>query len=331
MPLSRNAQIVRVLAILRDLDRHGGVTLADLAQAHGTSERTVRRDLDALREAGVELVFDEDAEGRRRWRIDYRDAMRRLARLLDSEHYLALRLAMEQVGPAMAIPSVRAQLEDLAHTVEQAIGPAARARLLALDACFVSSERESWSRSPPNVLWPLVEAITEGRACRVRYRSPRPEAEPRDYRVLPLHLAVHEGAPYVAVRFLDRGGPGFLNLHRVYALDVLEPLAAPAEEVSFEHAFGAHLSGEPTSYRLRFTPEVAELIRERVWHPSQVITDLPDGGVDLVFTAAGVEGVRAWVASWHRNVRVVEPEALRVWLAEVGRGWFEAGHDAPRD
>lgn len=321
MPLNRNAQIVRVLAILRELDRRGGVTLAELAEAHGASERTIRRDLDALREAGVELVFDEDAEGRRRWRIDYHDALRRLARLLDAEHYLALRLAMEQGGPARAIPGVRAQLEDLADTVERALGKAGRARLQALDACFVSSERESWSRAPPNVLWPLVEAITEGRACRVRYRPPRPEAEEREYRVLPLHLAVHEGAPYVAVRFLERGGPGFLNLHRVYGLEVLEPLAAPAEEVAFEHAFGAHVSGEPVRYVLRFAPVVAELIRERVWHPSQVITDLPDGGVELVFTAAGVEGVRAWVASWHRNVRVVAPEALRAWLAEVGRGW----------
>lgn len=143
MPLNRNAQIVRVLAILRELDRRGGVTLAELAEAHGASERTIRCDLDALREAGVELVYDEDAEGRRRWRIDYHDALRRLARLLDAEHYLALRLAMEQVGPARAIPGVRAQLEDLADTVERALGKAGPASC----TCTACTGWRCWSRS----------------------------------------------------------------------------------------------------------------------------------------------------------------------------------------
>ena len=44
----RNAQLLRLLSIIMDLDRLGGVDLYELAQCHGATVRTIRRDLEAL-------------------------------------------------------------------------------------------------------------------------------------------------------------------------------------------------------------------------------------------------------------------------------------------
>ena len=48
---SRNDQVVRILHLLRDLERLGGCDLYELAIHYGTTTRTIRRDLEALEEA----------------------------------------------------------------------------------------------------------------------------------------------------------------------------------------------------------------------------------------------------------------------------------------
>jgi predicted DNA-binding transcriptional regulator YafY len=109
----RNEQVVRILEVLRDLSQSGGVDLYELADRFGTTVRTIRRDFDALAEAGLPLR-EEEGEGRRkRWAVAYRDSQRHLENLLGTGHYLALRIAMGQGGPARSVPSVFTALEDL--------------------------------------------------------------------------------------------------------------------------------------------------------------------------------------------------------------------------
>ena len=156
---SRNDQVVRVLQMLRELERMGGVDLYELAQKYGGSTRTIRRDLDALRESGIPLTetLSEDSQ-KKRWTVDA-DALKSLTRLIDAGHYLALRVAMGQGGPVRDQSSIFAALEDVASRIETAIGQAGRARLTAIDACFFSWEKFAWTKAAPEFLWPLVEAI----------------------------------------------------------------------------------------------------------------------------------------------------------------------------
>lgn len=66
----RNRQVVRELQMLLILEQARiGATLAELADRFEVTERTIRRDLEALQAAGVPLVDDVDREGHRRWRV----------------------------------------------------------------------------------------------------------------------------------------------------------------------------------------------------------------------------------------------------------------------
>lgn len=56
----RNGTLTRVLKILRKLEGRGSVTLAQLAKQHGVHQRTIRRDLYALEEAGVPLCHSAE-------------------------------------------------------------------------------------------------------------------------------------------------------------------------------------------------------------------------------------------------------------------------------
>lgn len=72
--MARNRQIVRELVLLRTLEQaRMGCTLRELALAADVTTRTIRRDLEALEEAGVPITgIDERAEtvgAERRWRV----------------------------------------------------------------------------------------------------------------------------------------------------------------------------------------------------------------------------------------------------------------------
>lgn len=327
----RNDQVVRVLAVLRDLDRLGGVTVYELAERYGTDVRTIRRDLSALEQAGFPLDSAERDGPRKRYRIDARAALGRLASLLDASHYLALRVAMEPGAPMQRRSAVFATLEDLGGKIEHAIGPAGRARLEAIERCFATHERRAYREVAPDVLWPLVDAIAERRVCRVTYRSPREDARDKTFSVLPLQLFAWDGSLYLTCHDPRRGAILKLNLQRLRALRVLAQTAKPPADfdaTAFEHAaFGIFVGGTPTTYRLRFDEVAAPYIRERIWHPTQELVEVP-GGVELRFTCHASYEVSAWVQGWGGHVRVEAPVSLRRELARLGR-WLDETYRLP--
>ena len=67
----RNAEVIRQWQVLREIEaQRAGVTIHELATLVRVSTRTIRRDLQALQEAGF-AVYDEGEETEtKRWRLD---------------------------------------------------------------------------------------------------------------------------------------------------------------------------------------------------------------------------------------------------------------------
>jgi predicted DNA-binding transcriptional regulator YafY len=78
--MARNRQVVRQWQIVRQIEGRHGKTLRELAEAFGVTTRTIRRDLEALEEAGFPLV-DELEE--RCGALDYPIADARCWRIVD--------------------------------------------------------------------------------------------------------------------------------------------------------------------------------------------------------------------------------------------------------
>src|SRR5712671_6659472 len=71
--MPRNAEVIRQWTILRAIERarNIGVTIDDLASRCDVTTRTIRRDLQALEEAGFPLYDDRSHDdGRTRWRVN---------------------------------------------------------------------------------------------------------------------------------------------------------------------------------------------------------------------------------------------------------------------
>jgi predicted DNA-binding transcriptional regulator YafY len=267
---ARNEQLLRVLAILREMHRLEGVDLYELADRHDTNIRTIRRDLDALEAAGIPMAKERDGK-RMKWRVAYEDKLSSVASLLDVSHCLGLKLAIGQGGAVTKASGVYAGLEDLGDKIEKAVGSAGRKELEAIEKYFYSYEKFPYRESAKEYFWPLLDAMAESRVCRVIYRPPRPKPVDASYEILPLRMFQHDRAVYLICQFMSHGSVGTLNLQRLRDLKVLDRKVEPPKDfdpAKYEaSAFGVHPSEKQATYVLRFDKAVAPYIRERVWQP----------------------------------------------------------------
>jgi len=69
--------------------------------------------------------------------------------------------------------------------------------------------------------------------------------------------------------------------------------------------------------RIRFDRFAAQLVRERLWHPSQVIQELTGGGLELRLTLSSLHEIEPWVLSWGEHATVLAPAPLLSRMREV--------------
>ena len=63
--------------------------------------------------------------------------------------------------------------------------------------------------------------------------------------------------------------------------------------------------------KVRISPGWARWVGEKIWHESQKITKLLDGGLEITFRVAGLEEIRRWILSFGPEVVVLELEKLK--------------------
>jgi predicted DNA-binding transcriptional regulator YafY len=76
------------------------------------------------------------------------------------------------------------------------------------------------------------------------------------------------------------------------------------------HSFKV-MHDELYTVKVRISPGWARWVGEKIWHESQRITKLPDGGQEIAFRVAGLEEIKRWVLSLGPECVVMEPERLR--------------------
>ena len=75
--------------------------------------------------------------------------------------------------------------------------------------------------------------------------------------------------------------------------------------------------------RIRFDRFAAQLVRERIWHPSQEIQELTGGEIELRLTLSSLHEIEPWVLSWGSHARVLGPKELIKKLLETAKHQME--------
>ena len=306
----RDRQVVRILGILGALLEGSRTTVRQLAARFGTRRETIYRDLRALEDAGYPIVGDDS--GRLSHPRILPEARRRSPnlRLSDSEIEALLWVAKQagtktpfQAGLASAAPKLRAMVSGGDAMVAAGI-----------DQVLTEGDWGMKDYVPHReTILRLVEAIVRRRRCVVEYQSPA-SAAPRQYPFNPYRLLSVAGGLYCVGKV-----PPHESLTTL-AIDRFRALRVTGDEFEIDRDFDAErdpteLFGvvweKPMNVVIRFGADQAPYVRGRVWHPTQHIRDLPDGGVELTFRAGGEFEIARWILSWGDAAEVVRPAELR--------------------
>ncbi|HEX7653139.1 MAG TPA: WYL domain-containing protein, partial [Verrucomicrobiae bacterium] len=158
----------------------------------------------------------------------------------------------------------------------------------------------------------LAKAVSQRQQLQLNYRKPGHQPEPR--LIDPYHLANINGEWFLFGYDHARKDLRTFAPARIQSAKATGKIFERTEKFSLEKrlrdSFGVHAGEGKYEVVLQFTPRAADYIREKKWHPSQVLKDLPDGGAELRLKLSSLGEVERWVLSWGGEARVLEPREL---------------------
>jgi predicted DNA-binding transcriptional regulator YafY len=320
LTVPRNAEVIRQWTILREIERaRGGVTIDKLASLCGVTTRTIRRDLQALEEAGFPLFDDRSHDDRRtRWAINGL-AFRGLAAGLTLSELCALYFSRTLLEAFSGTP-FREDLGNAFEKLSSALAPHMRQFLDRLPQVIASKPDPMRKRDDPRqqaIAARLLEATLYLRQASLTYHSQSSDRT-KTYLVHPYRLAHAQGGLYLLGYVPEYGEIRTFALERIHEISLLEEGFTPIEPLpdrAFPDSLGVH-SGTPEPVELEFQPAVAEYVSTREWHHSQVIDRTAQGGVRMKLTVCLDRSLESWILSFGPLAKVIAPVALARTIAE---------------
>ncbi|MGC3969741.1 MAG: YafY family protein [Pirellulales bacterium] len=312
------AKVVRLLELVARLQSGPGANSEGLARELGVSQRTIFRDLETLREAGVPLVFDEH-EQRHRIPINYYLPPTNFT----PQEALALLVLCYELGDSSGLP-FQSSARQAALKLESNLPTRLRSYVREVaDAVQIRLPAAGKADGHETVYLQLLEAVRMRRAVRITYRS-LSEQQGFQTKLCAYQLLFSRRSWYVAGRSSLHREVRLFNLLRIENLETLEDSFKVPERFSMERFLrnAWHLIPEPGPDRevvVRFEPLVAGNVAEVLWHKTQRLTWLPDGRLEFRATVSGVREMSWWVLGYGDQAEVLEPADLRELIAERAR------------
>lgn len=302
-------RVQRMLNLLRYLQAVRGYTAEAMALEEGVSRRTVFRDLDLLKRAGLPVEFDAD---HRRYVLRGKLVLPPIN--LNAHEALALLLLCHQARGHAAQPfqeaaasaaikleshlpgALRDELRGVADTLT--VGVSARGAPLGDDATYHA----------------LVQAASRRRCVRIRYDSVAEGVI--GTRLCPYRLLFSRHAWYAIGRSSLHREVRTFHVGRIRHLEMVdERFDVPRGFRIDRYLRNAwHLIPEPGRDQrvlLRFRPLVARNVAEVIWHKTQRSRFLPDGSLEFRVTVSGLWEVSWWILGYGDQVEVLRPKRLR--------------------
>ena len=191
-------------------------------------------------------------------------------------------------------------------------------------APFVRGQK-SYAESS-QIIEDLNQAMLQRQVCRVTYLTVGSE-KTKTYPIEPLRLFYFRGGLYLISRMAAYNQLITQAVERIQALELTEETFEIPRDLSveerLEHSFGV-IYEDPFDVKVRFSPEQAPYIRERIWHPTQEIEEQEDGSIVLSLHAGGQYEIKSWILSHGASARVLEPDWLRDQIVEELRSGLES-------
>lgn len=312
------ARALRVLDALRGF-RHGR-WITEVASEVGASERTVRRDITELQEAGFDIE------------ITRRDN-RSIACLATERNYSPVSITKRERFTLLAVRSVFDVLQgtpflddvrSVMTKLEQRMSDKERAELATFGERFVylpDHGTKSYAGKDD-----IIDAIQTGILSRkvVRYRYADARGRARDGFLAPLGMVLYRHGLYaIGVRLSEPTSEvstaplamfaieRFTDAEHLRTYDFAMPVGFSLRD-ALHGAFGPHLAERsgPHEVVVEFSRDKALLASSRSWHPTQRVEHQRDGRVRIALRVPHLAPVVSWILEWGPHARAIAPPEL---------------------
>lgn len=309
----RGDKFVRVISLFDLLSStNQGKTSQELADELGVDVRSVQRYIKQMDLAGLDLERDDQGryrvgEGSRLPPMQFSKAegvavliALRLLQQMRTGGDTALLGAVGRLAKAMQIRTVTSYLGTMVAGADGRPEGGEQERIEnVVVQCFVD-------RIPCEIEYENAEGVVSKRLVRTYFLEPRPESRT------------------IYVYGLDDKSSSrrWFRMDRIRAAREVRIAGTYSMPDDFDIAevtrssWGLWQVGEDLQdIVLRFQPAIAGRVRQSVWHPSAVLTQLPGGGVEMRLRVASEIEMRPWVLGWGSLVEVIAPPSLREHVA----------------
>lgn len=295
-----------------------GLRVTEMAERCGVDRRTIYRDLSALEEMTVPVWEHQGVYGIERAsylstiRLNLNEAVSLYfaARLLShhsDEHNPHIVSSLQKLATSIPSATISEHLSRVAEVIS--------ARALRSDyICVLETITRAWA---------------DRRRVVIRYRAAGGEVTERIIQPYFLEVSRSEPASYVIAHDELRNARRTFKLERIESAEILESTYIIEQDFDpythFAAAWGVMDEAEVEVW-LRFSATAAQRVKESIWHHSQQVEDLPDGGCELRMRIGGIRELRSWVLGWGAEVEVLAPQELRDEVCEHARRMLSLYH-----
>lgn len=311
MKISRIARLIRIIGLLQS---GRPLNTADLSGLCDVSRRTIFRDLIALREAGVPLVFDETRE---LYSIPSQFFLPPTN--FSAAEALAVLVLCHQMGDDRVpfLSSARSAAMKLENSLPDRLRQYLRRVSPSLAIRMTPMNPHAGKQS---VYDALVDALAHRTNVRLKYQSFY-ERKQIGTKLSPYQLLFQNHSWYVIGRSSLHKSIRTFNLSRIVEIHTLsEQYEVPRGFSMKRYLRNAwRLMPEPGPdhcVKILFSPRVAGNVGEVSWHSTQRIRWNEDRSLVFEVTVSGLEEISWWVLGYGDQAEVIEPPALRKIIAE---------------
>jgi predicted DNA-binding transcriptional regulator YafY len=295
-----------------------GLKVKEIARICNVSTRQIYRDLDDLQSKLGLPIWEE-----------------RSTRGIDEDYFLPpIRFSLPE---ALNIFLAARLLLNYAHRYD----PNTASTFMKLNSIVPPTLREQiqktmdWMQKQPTdekylrTLATLTEAWVSRHQVKIAYRSlPAETATERTIEPYFIEPAAAGHSSYVIAYCHRTKSQRTFKIERIEAIDTTsEPYTIPPDFNANEFlgsSWGIVVEGEVKTIRLKInTPEIARIMEETVWHPSQVLEKQSDGSVIMTLRLTETVELYSWILGWGEQVEVLEPTELRQEIIETAKAMLE--------
>lgn len=309
----RGDQLARQWRILRQLEvsRHG-LTANDIAEEEGVSLRTAYRDMDDLQYAGFP-IFSEKVGKATRWQL-----MEGFRFNVPEPFTLTELLCLHLGGDLLNVfkgTVFQTSQESVLEKIRGMLPPETLAYLDRIRSAYQigGGPCKDYSNCS-EIIDQIHRAAADRKSIEFGYWSLQ-KNERTSRKVDPYKVWFYDGTIYVIGHCHLRGDLRSFVVDRINMLRVTDDHFKIQNTFSFEkyihHSFKV-MQDELYVVIIRISPGWARYVGEKIWHQSQRIQKLIDGGIEISFKVAGLDEICQWVLSMGPKAVVVEPAELKV-------------------